>query len=68
MCPHLHYDDELWSPILNKQCLLVERIRGRATNLLLECKDMSYSASEGDHFKCSRFFTDSMSSICMYLS
>ena len=40
---HLEYGNVIWSPHLKRQSILVERVQRRATKLVPECKDMSYT-------------------------
>ena len=41
--PHLKYGNTIWHPHLKRQSISVEKVQRRATKLLYECKDMSYS-------------------------
>ena len=40
--PHLEYGNIIWSPLLKRQSIAIERVQRRATKILVECKDMSY--------------------------
>ena len=40
---HLEYGNVIWSPYLKRQSIQIERVQRRATKLVPECKDMSYT-------------------------
>jgi len=41
--PHVEYGNVIWHPHLKRQSIAVERVQRRATKLLKECHEMSYS-------------------------
>ena len=41
--PHLEYGKIIWCPYLKRQSVAVEQVHRRATRLLEECKEMSYT-------------------------
>ena len=41
--PHLEYGNIIWHPLYKKQSASIEKVQRRATKLLKECKEMSYS-------------------------
>jgi hypothetical protein len=41
--PHLEYANIIWHPSLKRQSNIIERVQRRATKILQECKEMSYS-------------------------
>jgi len=41
--PHLEYANVIWSPFLKRQSIQIEKVQRRATKLLKECQNMSYS-------------------------
>ena len=41
--PHVEYANVVWSPYLKRQSQTVEKVQRRATKLLKECKNLSYS-------------------------
>ena len=46
--PHLEYGNIIWNPYLKRQPVAVEQVQRRATRLLEECKEMSYT----ERLKC----------------
>jgi len=41
--PHLEYANVIWCPFLKRQSKLIESVQRRATKILRECQQMSYS-------------------------
>ena len=41
--PHLEYDNLTWYPNLKRHSVALEQVQRRATRLLEECKEMSYT-------------------------
>lgn len=41
--PHLEYGNIIWYPYLKRQSVAVEKVQRRATKLLKECRNMTYS-------------------------
>ena len=41
--PHVEYANSVWSPYLKRQSVAIEKVQRRATKLIPECKQMSYS-------------------------
>ena len=41
--PHLEYANVIWCPYLKRQSILIEKVQRRATKLLKECQNLTYT-------------------------